>query len=73
MHLSHNVREQSNHIVVSHGHISYNFFQCNFLGRMVLVLLAATEKLLTQLSNFALLEWVSSWISETDENPAAES
>lgn len=67
MHLSDNVREQSNHIIVSHGHISYNLFQCDFLGCVVLVLLAATKKLLTQLSYFALSELVSDWVFETDE------
>lgn len=40
---------------------------------MVLVLLAATKKLLTQLSYFALSKWVSSWISEMDEKAAAKS
>ena len=73
MHLSHNVGEQSNHIIISHGHIRYNLFQCNFLGRVVLVLLAATKKLLTQLSYFTLPKWVSSWISETDKKAAANS
>lgn len=73
MHLSHNVGEQSNHIIVSHGHISYNLFQCNFLGGVVLVLLAATKKLLTQLSYFALSKWVSTSIFETDEKAAAKS
>ena len=54
IHAVDNIGKQSNHIIIAHSHIGDNLFEGDFLGGVVLVLLAAAIKFLTQLGDLAL-------------------
>ncbi len=54
MHATNHIRKQCHHVIVAHGHVGHNLFECNLLRRIVLVLLAPTVELQSQLCDLAL-------------------
>jgi len=54
LHAADNVRKQSNHVVIAHGHVGNDLLESDLLGGVVLILFTTHGELLTELSHFPL-------------------
>ena len=54
MHACDDIWEETNHIIVAHGHVGYDLLEGDLLRRVILVFLASAVQLLTQLGHLPL-------------------